>query len=102
MFVKITTERESHARMTPRQIELARHALGLTKPGIKCSYRKHFCAGPGHADYDEWVKMVADGNAVQRKNIEHFGGDDLFHLTPAGAMAALRPGESLDHEDFPT
>jgi hypothetical protein len=87
--------------MTLRQIELARHALGIAHPGTKRSYRNHFSCGPGHVDYDEWVKMASDGNAVQRK-VRGFGGDDLFHLTPAGAMAALRPGESLDHEDFPT
>jgi hypothetical protein len=87
--------------MTPPQIELARHALGL-KQGLRKSYRNHFVAGPHHEDYAEWERMVAQGDAtVSRAKKAIFGGDDCFFLTPKGAMAALRRGESLDPEDFP-
>ena len=48
--------------MTPRQIELARHALGL-RPGCLVSYRNRFLAGPGHPDYADWQAMVAAGQA---------------------------------------
>lgn len=67
--------------MTPEQIELARHALGLTN-GRRQSCRNLFATGPGHSD-------------------ELTGGDDLFRLTVAGARAALQPGERLCPEDFP-
>lgn len=85
--------------MTPEQIELARHALGLDDRR-KQSYRNRFCAGPGHDDYAAWVAMVADGNAEQHKS-KLYAGDSMFFLTKAGATAALRPGETLDPEDFP-
>lgn len=88
--------------MTPRQIELARHALGLTQQRRK-SYRNRFMAGPGHADYDEWLAMVTNGDAdrVGAESVPLGGDDDIFYLTPSGAQAALREGEELDPEDFP-
>ncbi len=85
--------------MTPRQIELARHALGL-RPGRLVSHRNHFVAGPGHADYDEWVAMVVEDNAWMRASSVLPDGDMMFHLTRAGAEAALLPGDVLDPEDW--
>lgn len=87
--------------MTPEQQELARHALGLDgRRGM--SYRNRFVTGPGCTDYPTWMEMVHAGLAVRRDGAKlPFGGDDLFHLTRDGAEAALRPGESLDPEDFP-
>lgn len=87
--------------MTPRQIELARHALGFQRPEQKCSYRNHFVAGSGHPDYADWVAMTGTGEARQRKKAPYCGGDDCFWLTTIGAKAALRSGETLDPEDFP-
>lgn len=98
MTVTTDPEIEAAAKMTPNQIDLARHALGL-RDGIKKSYRNYFVAGTYHDDYPEWMAMAANGFAIQsdgRKN-----GDYTFWLTPAGATAALKPGEKLDPEDFP-
>ena len=87
--------------MTPRQIELARHALGLPNRNNK-SFRNRFIAGLQHPDYADWFGMVLDGNAEWRSGEKvPFGNDWLFWLTPAGAQKALRPGEQLDKEDFP-
>lgn len=86
--------------LTPRQRELARHALGLPNK-MKMSYRNRFVAGVGHQDYDEWLKMVAQENAAVRPgNTLPYGGDDLFWLTPQGARFALKKYERLDQEDF--
>lgn len=86
--------------MTPQQIELARHALGLGN-GRKVSYRNHFVTGPGHQDYIDWQDMVASGMATHRKGGALTGGDDIFYLTNKGATAALKRGERLCAEDFP-
>lgn len=86
--------------MSPEQIELARHALGLPNP-LRRSYRNHFVAGKGHSDFDQWTAMVADGNARTRAGGVLSGEDDIFWLTKQGATAALRRGERLDPEDFP-
>ena len=86
--------------MTPQQRELARHALGLPNDD-RLSYRNHFVAGPGHADYTTWLEMVAAGYAVRRDGSKlPFGGSDMFRLTYAGAISARNPGETLDQEVF--
>jgi hypothetical protein len=87
--------------VTPEQIDLARHALGLGN-GRRVSYRNYFVTGPGHSDHENWVAMVNDDMAIRRKGNAITGGDDIFHLTPAGAKAALNRGERLDPEDFPS
>jgi len=87
--------------MTPRQIELARHALGLpNRRGV--AYRNHFVAGPGHRDFSDWNEMVSSGCATVRRAVKTIGGQDFFSLTSNGAYAALKPGERLDPEDFPS
>lgn len=86
--------------MTRGQIQLARHALGLPNRW-RTSYRNHFVAGPGHADYAGWCAMVAAGLARRRQGSPLTGGNAVFRLTRAGAAKALLPGESLDSEDFP-
>jgi hypothetical protein len=85
--------------MTPEQIELARHALGLPNKSRK-SYRNHFVAGEGHTDYVAWCDMVEKGFARGRKGSQLTGGDPVFWLTIAGASRALRRGENLDMDDF--
>lgn len=86
--------------MTPRQIALARHALGLTASCL-VSYRNHFVAGPGHPDYADWQAMVAAGQAKRLESEYLPPGDVLFRLTRAGAEKALLPGDILNPEDWP-
>lgn len=86
--------------MTPHQRKLARHALGLPNSRRK-SYRNHFVASEGHDDFQCWMAMRSAGFAKHRKGNSITGGDDVFWLTLAGALAALEPRESLDLDDFP-
>ncbi|WP_342152282.1 hypothetical protein [Methylorubrum sp. SB2] len=81
--------------MTPRQLELARHALGLPNR-TRRSYRNRFLAG---GESPEWRAMVAAGQAERAEPDEH--GRTWFWLTTAGALAALGKGERLCPEDFP-
>ncbi len=87
-------------KLTPRQRELARHALGLNGER-KSSYRNRFVAGPGHDDHPEWMRLCRKGAAERRTARAVLGGSDLFWLTRQGAEAALNAGETLDPEDFP-
>ena len=87
--------------MEPDQMELGRHALGFQRPGQRVSYRNHFVAGPGHDDYETWMKMVRLGFATRRATPAGYGGDDIFRLTLNAAKACLRGNERLDLEDFP-
>ena len=88
--------------MTPRQTELARHALGLPNPYNR-SYRNRYIAGSKHPSYADWQGMVKNGLAKFRDGESlPFGGSHLFSLTRKGADAALLPGEKLCPEDFPS
>lgn len=82
--------------MTPEQLRLARHALGLPNKARR-SYRNRFYAGGQHP---EWRAMEAAGLA-EADTIPTATGMTWFWLTRAGAEAALDPGERLCREDFP-
>lgn len=83
--------------MTPNQIELARHALGL--PNKKnTTNRNYFCTGSGSTDYADWEAMVASGDAILRIT-PHFGGDNLYHLTMKAALSVRGPKEHMSRED---
>lgn len=86
-------------RITKRQKVLARHALGLPNSSSR-SYRNRFLVAEGADGFKEWHGLAVDGYA--RRFPRHGGGlCDLFILTLAGARMVLKPGESLDPEDFP-
>jgi hypothetical protein len=84
--------------MTPRQRKLARHALGLPNAARR-SYRNHYVAAYAAGPYDDWAAMVDAGEAGAAPAIRN--GRQRFWLTEKGARAALDPGETLCHEDFP-
>ena len=86
--------------MTPRQRELARHALGLDGRRRR-SYRNHYVCDIGTDEHTEWMQLLEAGLARRRACVEAFGGMDKFSLTVAGAHQALEPRESLGPEDFP-
>ena len=89
--------------MTPRQKELARHALGLDNPDArKRSYRNRYICGFKSPGFTAWMRMVRDGNAVREPFGSYTYDRFMFSLTAAGAQAALEKGESLDTEDFPS
>jgi hypothetical protein len=82
--------------MSPEQRELARHALGLPNDRRR-SYRNRYHAPPGSDSWHAWAKLCDAGWAV----FERGNRNDFFSLTRSGAEAVLRPGETLDLEDFP-
>lgn len=87
-------------RMTPRQRQLARHALGFAD-GVMRSFRNRYSCAPESADAEEWRSMKRRGLADGRSAKAMKASLDLYWLTPEGARLVLGPGESLDPEDFP-
>lgn len=85
--------------MTPRQREMARHALGLPNPRGR-SYRNRYVAAymPGPV-IDDWDAMVKAGDAERMSTI--YSGGVRYWLTEQGARKALNDGETLCPEDFP-
>ncbi len=87
--------------LTPRQIELARHALGLDHK--LDAYRNSFVANPKGADHKVWTEMVAAGDAyVDTTRRDQFSGCDVFWMSKSGAEKALRPGETLGDQRYPS
>ncbi len=83
--------------MTEQQRQLARHALGLPNKN-NTTYRNHYCTGSGDDGHAEWEDLVSCGLAIKRTS-DLWGGDDMFHLTLAGALLARDPKEHLSRED---
>lgn len=83
--------------MTPEQIRLARHALGLPNKRRQ-SYRNRYFVSAGAPARAEWTALVVARLATAEPCDRD--GMDLFKLTAAGAIAALEAGERLDREDF--
>lgn len=84
--------------MTPEQLDMARHALGLPNRQRR-SYRNRYFANKDGAGDRAWQGMVANGEAEHLRTksaVTH-----RYALTPKGARAALREGERLCQEDFP-
>jgi len=82
--------------MTPKQRNLARHALGLPNKE-KMAYRNHYCIGADSPDYPQWEGLVLKKMAVKSHGGENWSGD-FFYLTFSGAKAALWGDEHLSRE----
>lgn len=73
--------------MTPSQHHILRHALGLDRQAT--AYRNSFVTGPGSVDHPDCLALVAMGHMTRRDGSTlAFGGDDLFHVTEQGKVAA--------------
>lgn len=82
--------------MTPDQLKLARHALGLPNR-LHRAYRNRFAGARRSRDYMEWRRMVDAGYALRWP--WHYAYGDHFMLTSAGASTAMRGRERLDPEE---
>lgn len=69
------------------ELHILRHALGVGEHGWERSYRNHFVTGPGGADHQHCMALVARGFMVQRAGNAITGGSDLFNVTQAGRAA---------------
>jgi hypothetical protein len=76
--------------MTPAQLHILQHALGLDQYGQGTQYRNHYVCGPGHHGYDDCRALVSAGLMVERPPHELYGGDSCFTVTDAGKEAVLR------------
>ncbi|PYB71297.1 hypothetical protein [Rhizobium wuzhouense] len=73
--------------MTPAQLHVLQHALGLDEHGQGSMYRNRFVTGEGSKDHPDCMALVALGFMQQRARVEMFGGDDMFWVTEAGKVA---------------
>lgn len=74
-------------KLTPEELHILQHSLGVDKHGQGEQYRNHFCTGPGCDDFDRCTKLVAAGFMQTRGAVEVFGGLHTFTVTPGGIDA---------------
>ncbi len=84
----------AHDRLTEREREFIRHALGLSNRSI--GYRNYFAAGGD--DVQVGRALAARGLAIEAKKTALFP-DPFFYITSAGFRAAQEPGEAMDLEE---
>lgn len=75
--------------MTPEHLHILQHSLGLDEYGRGTMYRDHFVTGEGSKDHAACVELTALGFMTRRPAVQLFGGDDIFHVTAAGKVAAV-------------
>jgi hypothetical protein len=68
--------------VTPEQLHILQHALGLDQYGQGTMYRNHYVGGER-----ECRPLVAMGYMIERPASELTGGAPLFHVTEAGKTA---------------
>ena len=80
---------------TDQKLHILQHSLGLDKYGQGDSYRNHFATSEGSKDHQACNELVESGLMDVRRNIEVYGGMDLFYVTDRGkeyvATNSLKP-----------
>lgn len=80
--------------MTPQQLHILQHSLGVDQYGRGTMYRNHFVTGTGSLDHPDCMALVEAGFMTRHDGEKlPFGGDDYFQVTKAGkkAMQAQSP-----------
>jgi hypothetical protein len=69
-----------------KQLHILQHSIGADEYGriVRGGGRNHFVTGEGSDDYPHCVALVAAGLMTRRPGSAISGGDDIFHVTPAG------------------
>lgn len=75
--------------MTPDQLHILQHSLGLDEFGRGTMYRSHFVTGEDSIDHAICMQLMALGYMSRRAKVELCGGSDVFNVTEAGKEAAL-------------
>lgn len=79
--------------MSPQQLHVLRHALGLDHKGHGKPYRRHYCCGPGHDGFDACRDLVALGLMEEHPPTTLTGGDHLFLVNDAGRSEIMKHKE---------
>lgn len=79
--------------ISPSQLHILQHSLGVDGHGLGRQFRNHFCTGPGTTDYPDCMALTELGLMERHPPTGLTGGDDLFVVTEEGkrAMSAQSP-----------
>ncbi|UXF74611.1 hypothetical protein K7574_21190 (plasmid) [Stenotrophomonas maltophilia] len=75
--------------LTPEQLHVLRHALGVGTAGTDRAYRNHFVTGSGGTDHVLCTGLVEAGMMIRHSGTALSGGDDVFTVTELGRTAAV-------------
>lgn len=76
--------------MTPEQLHILQHSLGLDGHGRGNSYRNHYAAAPGCDGWDDLQRLCERGLMKDRGKISAWGDLHCFMVTRAGRSAVAR------------
>jgi hypothetical protein len=74
--------------LTPQQLHIIQHSLGLDQYGRGREYRNHFVTGPGSSDFADCESLVDGACMTVRRNLPLAGGDgsNCYTVTDWGRM----------------
>lgn len=84
---------EAKQPLTPSQLRILRHSLGLREDGCGYSFRNHYVTGEGSVDWPKCMALVESGLMRRHKGSPLSGGGDIFVVTEAGKRYARVFGE---------
>lgn len=67
-----------------KQLHILQHSIGADEFGRQRHDRNHFVTGEGSDDYPHCMALVEACLMTRRAGSAISGGDDIFHVTPAG------------------
>ena len=84
-------------KITPREISIMRHSLGLDYQDSP--YRNNFVAGPGHSDMSYLESLVAKGLMVKRKDpFDEINESYVYHVTEIGRLKAMEKNPTFGQQ----
>ena len=82
--------RKKHKFMTPSQLHILQHSLGLDKYGKGTMYRNRYVITQGCDTWDDCKSLCDLGFMIDKGPCFHCGGMNIFHVTNAGKEAVKR------------
>lgn len=74
--------------LTPDQLHILRHSLGLDRSGSGKTYRNHFATTPESDDWPHLIELCRLGLMKDHGPVEMWGGMHGFIVTEAGQKLA--------------
>lgn len=76
--------------ITPNQLHILRHSLGLDDQGRGKEYRNHYCADVGHRGWDDLMILCQLGLMEDHGVVPMWGGSHGLSVTDKGRSEAIR------------
>lgn len=75
--------------MSPEELHILQHSLGVDQYGRGQMYRDHFVTGEGSVDHPICMALTEGGYMRRWPAVDLYGGSDLFRVTQQGREAVM-------------